>query len=132
MRLSEAIRLGSMLKPQGYGQLYAMGKTCAFGAALDAVGHLSDRAFFGSEWSDLFPEMGNAGRWLCPACHSRDVVLHGISCAVVHLNDVHHWTREGIADWLDQILPESEESGAKVSQEIIRETVLTAAEGPTR
>lgn len=32
MRLSEAIRLGSMLKPQGFNVLAEDGRTCAMGA----------------------------------------------------------------------------------------------------
>lgn len=35
----------------------------------------------------------------CPVCQSRDSVLQ----RVIHLNDVHNWTREAIADWLDTL-----------------------------
>lgn len=38
MKLSEAIRLGSMLKPQGRGHLLFEDKTCALGAACEADG----------------------------------------------------------------------------------------------
>jgi len=40
MRLSDAIRLGAMLKPQAYGGFHFEGRTCAMGAALDACGRL--------------------------------------------------------------------------------------------
>ena len=38
MRLSEAIRLGAMLKPQTTGHYRKAGATCALGAAADAAG----------------------------------------------------------------------------------------------
>lgn len=101
MRLSEAIRLGAMLKPQGFGsmhpreavesQRYCLGirvieKSCALGAAQDA---------------------GYRGDWLtktlapCPGCS--DGAHWWITTAVMHLNDMHHWTRERIADWVETI-----------------------------
>lgn len=42
MRLSEAIRLGAMLKPQGFGSYFRHGATCAMGAAIEAVGGAND------------------------------------------------------------------------------------------
>lgn len=41
MTLSEAIRLGSMLKAQSYGGMLFAGRTCALGAAMDAIGRWS-------------------------------------------------------------------------------------------
>ena len=43
MTLSEAIRLGAMLKPQGRMGIVHRGRTCVLGAALDAVGAIQPR-----------------------------------------------------------------------------------------
>ena len=42
MRLSEAIRLGAMLKPQAFARFFDGHGTCVFGAAADAVGELDE------------------------------------------------------------------------------------------
>lgn len=108
MRLSEAIRLGAMLRPQAFGQFYADGATCAFGAALDAVGRLypldSAQCFIAitaQGWDDI-----QYLRIACPEC--------GRSAAytVQHLNNLHKWTRERIADWLEGIEQEHTHAAA--------------------
>ena len=38
MQLSEAIRLGAMLRPQAYGHYFIRGGSCAMGAAYEAYG----------------------------------------------------------------------------------------------
>lgn len=38
----------------------------------------------------------------CPACVNDQRQRH-VTDAVIHLNDVHKWTREEIADWLDTL-----------------------------
>lgn len=43
---------------------------------------------------------GMRARTDCPAC-PKAMVQHDIMTLVIHLNDDHHWKREGIADWLD-------------------------------
>lgn len=93
MRLSEAIRLGSMLHPQHYGTLTKRqgGKvvaTCALGAALQA--------------GYLFVEMFDCGGATCPVSgcvSSRERV--SVASVIGHLNDFHRWTREQIADWVE-------------------------------
>lgn len=98
MRLSDAIRLGAMLKPQGRRAMLNMfDETCALGAALDAVGALD----IISGTTDVVQQW----RWVealtvrCPVCGAQDVVV--LDC-VIHLNDYHRWTREAIADWVAQ------------------------------
>lgn len=112
MKLSEAIRLGAMLKPQGFGGYFVYGKTCAMGAALDAIGQL--RTTYGH--SADAPEVDfrhyrlalNAAFPLlamepvaCPRC---GFATRGLVEAIQHLNDApHRWTREQIADWVETI-----------------------------
>lgn len=94
MRLSEAIRLGAMLKPQGFGVLRdASGATCALGAALDAIGH-------GENYTAAYIEF--------PICRASLIhpVRGGASIGMyvlMTLNDDHRWTREQIADWVQTI-----------------------------
>ena len=93
LKLSEAIRLGSMLKPQGFRCGSArMGarQTCAFGAAQDALGRVIG-------WDD--PLTAIVTTQVCPSCGGRQ---HSNLAVVIHLNDDHRWTREQIADWVEQ------------------------------
>lgn len=98
MKLSDAIRLGSMIRPQAFGEYYAHGGSCAAGAAFEAVGipEINDSAWSAQEetWNRTL------GRHVgCPVnqcCFGRSVVN-----MVVHLNDDHQWTREQIADWVE-------------------------------
>lgn len=108
MNLSEAIRLGALLKPQGHmGFLdQRSGGTCALGAATDAIGRLNDlldgRFYEFREWPVLgatveSPETG----WRTTVWQS-----------VVTLNDLHGWTRERIADWVETIEAQQEQPEA--------------------
>lgn len=93
MKLSEAIRLGAMMGKQAFGRAYgANGSACANGAAMQAVGGYS----IWVEWPWLRTDV------TCPACK-----LSGTTgVAIAHLNDIHRWTREAIADWVATIEPE--------------------------
>lgn len=90
MRLSDAIRLGSMLHPQGFGKLAVLDlhgqilATCALGAAVQA----------GYVRGSLLVAVAS-----CPVC---DGVAQGRQL-ITHLNDAHHWTREAIADWVESL-----------------------------
>lgn len=88
--LAEAIRRGSLLFPQGFDQCFTRKKgtyeiigACALGAAV--------KAGFGDGSLPIQP------RCDCPACGDRNSIM------IQHLNDDHRWTRERIADWLDQL-----------------------------
>ena len=93
MKLSEAIRLGTMLgKFQYFGgyRNYNDTATCALGAAEDAgfdveLPHPTDEAD-------------------CPACgrvfHEEDPDME---YTIPHLNDDHRWTREQIAAWVETV-----------------------------
>jgi hypothetical protein len=58
---------------------------------------------------DLLVELRNvlpaAGYWVpCPRCLV--AALAPWDSTVMHLNDVHEWSREDIADWLEVVLPD--------------------------
>ena len=105
MRLSEAIRLGAMLKPrQAFGAwLDEDGGTCAIGAALDAFGALNaDGTADEQKWAEAVKcvrpttFIPNA----CPACFRTS---DRVDDTMRHLNNHHRWTREQIADWVESI-----------------------------
>jgi hypothetical protein len=127
MRLSEAIRLGSMLRPQCRGALrkeYRVGflglfgekvsASCALGAAFEAAGCEAVPGIV-AEASSTFRgpavEVGSKG----PVIQIPDewqpvfrVVVHCPQCGevaklqrvIAHLNDAHGWTREDIAGFV--------------------------------
>ena len=118
MRLSEAILLGSVGTEQSFNSFYDNGRTCALGAALAAVGRLQT---FGiqenndccvSFWPWAFLEKAS-----CPLCKSKGYVL----TMITHLNDIHHWTRPRIAEWVATVEP--------VEQPLV-ETVIAKVEEP--
>lgn len=125
MRLSEAIRLGSMLKPQAF-EDHVDGKSCALRAAMDAAG-LKD--MYGG--SDSCNYVAIMQQWPvstlpfngCPVrkrCKDGRIVTD-VCDAIYHLNDSHRWTREQIADWVETIersqeQPTVEPLAAEVSQ----------------
>ena len=86
-----------MLSPQAFGYFVDdEGRRCALGAAMDAVGQLTDY----SEW-----------KWAsrivnCPACSGTLPAIFTIS----HLNDLHQWPRQQIGEWVSTIEPQDESS----------------------
>lgn len=94
MRLSEAMRLGSMLRPQAYGTSDGPQGACALGAALDAIGKTTNRY---STAANHFPV-------LCgEAPHPISGETLRVLTIVRVLNDEHRWTREQIADWVETL-----------------------------
>jgi hypothetical protein len=134
MKLSEAIRLGSMLRPQGHRMLMSGGATCALGAALEAIGEDVWRLNFNGD-SAVDAVVKRAG-WIdpehvCPACgekfDGRDETGEEDGFYVIaHLNDVHKWTREAIADWVEQIERAQEPTSQPVSSESPSESSVFA------
>ena len=111
MTLSEAIRLGAMLRPQAFGVKFDGVGTCALGAALDASGALgmseTVEAKRYREW--------NLNAWFqeatCPECgRIRSLFMEG---TIPHLNDKHRWTRERIADWVETIEQQQDQPTAQ-------------------
>jgi hypothetical protein len=145
MRLSEAMRLGAMLHPQGFGTLICgvdtrgdrstVRQTCALGAAWVASGggmheeivtasFANPRGFATAGHTILILEFPAAWRELldvaahCPEfrCHGKAITL---GAAIQHLNDDHRWTREQIADFVEpfEALP-NESALARVTEQV--------------
>jgi hypothetical protein len=104
MKLSDAIRLGSMLVPQGFDHPVSrsgQGTACALEAACLAMSI--------DDWSSTvttFPIANAPAMRVCPACGYVDTLTppdDPTLFAVWHLNDFHRWTRERIADWVETI-----------------------------
>jgi len=98
MKLSEAILIGAAIRPQAFGDYVKDGRTCALGAAYEALFDrlppaaqsehcrvLSEIAPYGGYNDSANPVSGKAGP-ICDIC--------------VELNDDQLWTREEIATWL--------------------------------
>ncbi len=120
MRLSEAIRLGAMLRPHGSNSdsmrwWVDHRPTCALGAALHAQG-------IAAISGDGYSEIKKAHSWidtesaLCPSCPQ---YIQSPMRVIYHLNDIHKWTRERIADWVATIEPQ--EVAEPVVEKIIEE-----------
>lgn len=106
LSLSQAIRLGAMLKPQAFGQLFDGESSCAQGAAADALGMGIDTWTAGTptiwftSWPDNVQWMFSTTPPACPECGQ---MRAAVDCLIRHLNDEHRWTRERIADHVEQI-----------------------------
>lgn len=103
MALSTAIRLGSMWKPSGRGHLLEHGRTYALGAALDAVGYFEspDARTDGRAYAfakKYWPMLGTPAA-ITPARYNPGIPMVDL---VWILND-DGWTREAIADWVEQV-----------------------------
>lgn len=105
MKLSEAIRLGAMLKPQAFNSSGREG-SCALRAAADASGLQDDL-------HSLLAYEGLKRRYpvllrpvpACPVCWCWGTEDAHVLDIVWHLNDSHRWTRERIADWVATVEP---------------------------
>ena len=132
MRLSEAIRLGAMMKPQAFGVLIDddNGRTYALGAAYDAVGIKFDASGLPNGyldelvlWLHRIIELEAA---TCPECGVNTPAI-GL---IPHLNDAHRWTRQRIADFVERYetlqIPESAERAVNGWPEQHYETLRAA------
>lgn len=93
---SEAIREGAKLRPQAFGAGILDGGTCAYGAGVEAIcGSLEPAIYQAVNPYQLFPYLRSGTE--CPGCGDTKV---DFLAAIYHINDMHQWTREAIADWL--------------------------------
>lgn len=104
MKLSEAIRLGSMLAPKGVGVLVDVdGHTCALGAACDAVSvriRIGQRGVNNATFK-RWPILRMLVAPPVPDLAGRKRV--SVSVAIQTLNDQSGWSRERIADWIETL-----------------------------
>jgi hypothetical protein len=102
VKLSEAMRLGSMLRPQVSGGFMDQG-SCALGAISDAVGIAAvagDRPYVNyCALRKALPMLDSVVA--TPECDG--VRQRELYEAIYVLNDIHQWTREQIADWVETI-----------------------------
>jgi hypothetical protein len=102
MKLSEAIRLGAMMKPKYVSWMHSedMTATCALGAALDACGAL--HSFVSADdCYERWPHLQAVSKLPCGCT----LAVKNTVEAITHLNDGCGWTREQIADWVATIEP---------------------------
>jgi hypothetical protein len=116
MRLSEAIRLGSAISHQIYGEWHSKdGGSCAMGSAFVALGKSVPLGSLcinnvASNIAREFPltvarvmlpdEFPAIDEMVCADKHTRPMSL---LYAITHLNDRHLLTREQIADWVEKL-----------------------------
>ncbi|HXJ11752.1 MAG TPA: hypothetical protein VNH19_05710 [Candidatus Limnocylindrales bacterium] len=129
MKLSEAIRLGAMLRPQGFhNYFYHDGSgSCALGSAAEAAGlfnadNFEEHVNKSQTLTSAFPLLPQFVPHPHSAFRGRRMSLDTI---VPCLND-NGWTRERIADWVQTIedsLPQTPERA-----EPVQDATLTEAE----
>lgn len=107
MKLSEAIRLGSKMKPQGFGSASInpfADKVCVLGAAgcaaeIDFENYNTQYTRLADLWPILLEKVANLpieGLTLMSNLGPYDV-----QTIMWYLNDIKKWTREQIADWVE-------------------------------
>lgn len=104
MYLSDAIRQGSKLRPQGFNKLFSKDlsgniTSCAMGAAYEVVlgGFCRDTLVISRKvnelgWGSLLQKTTEIECELC-----------GMEKTISHLNDYHMLTREDIADYIEEL-----------------------------
>jgi|ERR1043166_2272570 hypothetical protein len=106
-KLSTAIRIGAKLRPQSQICLEhpTSNGTCALGAAFHAVMGMSPLEFekshvkISGQLMKTFPQLRDKLSYYNPVSEGHS--YHLASC-IVYLNDTLCWTREQIADWLEE------------------------------
>ena len=103
MKLSEAIRLGAMLRPQTRFHLKDQVGTCAMGAALEAVGSGME----GGSFNRLWPWAKTTAVEI-PCNFIPQGYPYTVERVIADLNDLYGWTRERIADWVATVEPKED------------------------
>jgi hypothetical protein len=99
LRLSEALRLGSLTTRQGFGTLHGPDpdQFCALGTIMYGLtGDVRE--------IDSVRERTGLDDDACAPCHCIYVLdwrRQPLWYVIEHLNDAHEWTRPQIADWLE-------------------------------
>ena len=130
LRLSEAIRLGAMMLPEVHGPMFGKRDdqicgACAIGTALYAVGTMADRM----RWviNSSLSEFSRHWPWTKEyRIHPIDGIKLSACHIIVTLFEMHHWTREQIADWVETIEPREVEE-AKPIETTVPVTCRTVA-----
>lgn len=127
MKLSEAIRLGGMMKPQGRGShsMISLDAPCALGSALQSIGKQPKKWRWhgpaGELWleptaiwamdvvADNWPFTLRRAECPCGSHHGFCATQRTVANIIGVLNDHHRWTRNQIADWVATVEPAEEE-----------------------
>ena len=112
MYLSDAIRIGSAMKPQAFGAMFHNGGSCAVGAAWDGVRLNNGTMESLNGQGQLFTALHERGCGVCQY-HNPD------GWAIPHMNDIHRMSREAIADWVESVEIEIGIRPAKVAAEAL-------------
>lgn len=133
MKLSDAIRLGALLRPQAFGRLFDADEraTCALGAAYEAIGELdrfleidADPTAASMELLEpAFKVLTAWGTGQFVTCPGPQQVQMQLGAAITTLNDHHKWTREQIADWVETLEAGDHEPVTKAASEPLSESV---------
>lgn len=104
MKLSEAIRLGAMLRPQGFGRFFTGNarigrRSCALGAAGEAAGILNATAAT-RKWEDSW-ELQKRFPILATRVYGTSSDIHTVQGVIQQMND-DGMSREEIARWVEQ------------------------------
>lgn len=104
-KLSQAIRVGASFREQAFGNFFQAGKSCALGAALEALGIVKEvkQTTWGLSNSSCSDAMGTLVQrfpFLKEITHRTPG--EDYSQVIVDLNDHDEWSREKIADWLEE------------------------------
>jgi hypothetical protein len=142
LTLSEAIRLGSMLRPKAVDFFFIDGRSCAQGAALEAVGcspvSCSDGGVpYRSRFIDRWPWVSATAS--CPVCGGvakvRSLIAHLNNTGIhseLHIKN-HGWTREQIADWIQTLESAIQQTDASVRTDpAVAGTSLVSSGSPVR
>jgi hypothetical protein len=104
MKLSEAIRLGSALRKQAFDAYFVDSRSCAIGAAAEAMGCAYGDRPSAHMLLHHFPALLYTSTYPC-GCNFEDQqgLVSLVETIIIHLNDRHHWTRERIATWIETV-----------------------------
>lgn len=111
MLLSEAIRLGSLLRPQITNNYGNKNGTCAMGAAYEATNNCSIVGYSNDTEAQLTKELNNIypilGKYFVPSIlpiHYRySKIGMSLSAIISRMNDLMRFDREQIADYVEYI-----------------------------
>lgn len=102
MLLSEAIRRGSKMCREAHGHWSQDGDGCALVAAMLGAGIITDPTHFGLGRGVLLEKFRILGGWeTLECCASLGKMECSLENKIMHLTDVHGWSRERIAGWIE-------------------------------
>ena len=108
IKLSEAMRLGATYGPQCFGYYFYGKKSCALGSVLQAINRRDMKLGRYQFLRKRFPELRKyidlnqlPSNIALKSPDTGNIMV--LSSLIVHLNDIEGWTREQIADLLEDM-----------------------------